>query len=71
MDPHRRERERERERVVRTCGWFLRQAFRSSARRPRAIPPDMALFLSFSLSRSAQSFYFSLLDSSGFVLWIF
>lgn len=25
-----------------TWGWFLRQALRSSARRPRAIPPDMA-----------------------------
>jgi hypothetical protein len=38
-------REIEKRRVVRTCGWFLRQAFRSSARRPRAIPPDMALYL--------------------------
>jgi hypothetical protein len=26
--------------AVHTCGWFLRQALRSSARRPRAIPPD-------------------------------
>jgi hypothetical protein len=24
----------------RTCGWFLRQDLRSSARRPRAMPPD-------------------------------
>jgi hypothetical protein len=30
------------ERQERTWGWFLRQALRSSARRPRAIPPDMA-----------------------------
>lgn len=26
-----------------TWGWFLRQALRSSARRPRAIPPDMVV----------------------------
>jgi hypothetical protein len=25
--------------AARTCGWFLRHALRSSARRPRAIPP--------------------------------
>lgn len=31
------------EKDVRTCGWFLRQDLRSSARRPRAIPPDIAL----------------------------
>ena len=29
---------KETEVVIRTCGWFLRHDFRSSARRPRAIP---------------------------------
>jgi hypothetical protein len=27
---------------IHTCGWFLRHALRSSAKRPRAIPPDIA-----------------------------
>lgn len=41
--------------VLRTCGWFLRQDFLSSARRPRAMPPDISVSLSlcfcFSLSK--------------------
>ncbi len=39
------------ENTICTCGWFLRHALRSSAKRPRAIPPDIApLSLSLSLS---------------------
>lgn len=37
-----------------TWGWFFRHALRSSARRPRAMPPDIVLALSLSLSLSAS-----------------
>lgn len=44
--------------MLRTWGWFLRQDLRSSARRPRAIPPDMVRFLSLELFLSLKNSLF-------------